>query len=418
ALKESRTNYSPSPGIPEALEAIRHEAGRLRTETEVRPDRHFLCSREEFADHAAGRKQLRMEFFYREMRKKTGILMKTGKPSGGKWNYDADNRKNFGSSGPGKVPRPIAFSQDSITREVLRLVSSRFAGHPGSLDHFDWPVTPGQARRAAEDFLQNRLTGFGPFQDAMWTDMPFGYHSRLSPALNLKLLSPQEVIMGAEKACECRRAPIGSVEAFVRQVLGWREYVRGVYWLHMPGLAERNELKAAVPLPPFYWSGETDMHCLHQVVKQTLAYGYAHHIQRLMVTGLFALMLGVLPREVHEWYLAVYVDAVEWVELPNTLCMSQFADGGILASKPYVATGKYVQRMSNYCKGCRYEPGETTGEQACPFTTLYWDFLVRHKTRLDKIPRMGLQLRNLERLSTDRRKQIRRQADDLRKTLS
>ena len=404
-----------NPGEYRVGEAIRREARRLRTKIEVRPDRHFLCSRQAFADHAAGRKQLRMEFFYREMRKRTGILMKAGKPAGGQWNFDADNRESFGKSGPGKIPKPTAFSPDPVTREVLRLVSSRFPKHPGSLENFDWPVTPAQAGQALEDFVKKRLGSFGPFQDAMWTNTPFGYHSRLSPALNLKLLNPGEVLRQAEKAYEAGKAPVGSVEGFARQVLGWREYVRGIYWLHMPRLEQMNELEASLPLPAFYWSGETDMHCLHQAIMQTLDYGYAHHIQRLMVTGLFALMLGVIPRRVHEWYLAIYVDAVEWVELPNTLCMSQFADGGILASKPYVATGKYIQRMSNYCEGCRYEPGEATGEQACPFTTLYWDFLIRHKTRLDKIPRMGLQLRNLGRLAKDRRRAIRKRADDLRK---
>ncbi len=407
-----------NPGEYRVGEAIRREAGQRGTGIEVRPDRHFLCSRQAFADHAATRRQLRMEFFYREMRKKTGILMKASKPAGGKWNYDAENRESFGPSGPGKVPKPTPFPPDPVTREVLQLVSSRFAGHPGSLDHFDWPVTPAQAKRALGDFLQNRLARFGPFQDAMWTGMPFGYHSRLSPALNLKLLSPGSVLRLAEKAFEERMAPIGSVEGFVRQVLGWREYVRGIYWLHMPGLAKKNELEASAPLPALYWSGETDMNCLRKVVMQILAYGYAHHIQRLMVTGLFALMLGVIPREVHEWYLAVHVDAVEWVELPNTLGMSQFADGGILASKPYVATGKYIRRMSNYCDGCRYQPGEITGEKACPFTTLYWDFLIRHETRLERIPRMRMQLKNLGRLSKDRRKRIRGRADELRKALS
>jgi deoxyribodipyrimidine photolyase-related protein len=407
-----------NPGEHRVGEAIRGEAKRLGVEMEVRPDRHFLCSRREFRDHAAGRKQLRMEFFYREMRKKTGILMKGGKPAGGKWNYDADNRESFGPSGPGKVPKPMAFSPDPVTQEVLKLVSSRFSEHPGSLANFDWPVTAAQAGRALDDFLKKRLAEFGPYQDAMWTGMPYGYHSRLSPALNLKLLDPQRVLTGAERACKDGAAPIGSVEGFVRQVLGWREFVRGVYWLHMPGLAEKNVLKAAQPLPAFYWSGDTDMHCLHQVVTQTLAYGHSHHIQRLMVTGLFALTLGVAPREVHEWYLAVYVDAVEWVELPNTLCMSQFADGGILASKPYVATGKYIQRMSNFCDECRYRPAEPLGDGACPFTTLYWDFLLRHEAFLEGIPRMGLQLRNIARLSKDRRKGIRKQADALRKELS
>jgi deoxyribodipyrimidine photolyase-related protein len=407
-----------NPGEYRIGEAIRREARRLGTEIEVRPDRHFLCSRQAFADHAALRKQLRMEFFYREMRKSTGFLMKADKPAGGKWNYDADNRQSFGPSGPGKIRKPIGFAPGPLTREVLQLVSRRFPEHPGSLDRFDWPVTPAQASRALDDFIENRLDGFGPYQDAMWTGMPFGYHSRLSPALNLKLLSPMRALKQAEKAYKEGIAPIGSVEGFVRQVLGWREYVRGIYWLRMPGLGEMNVLEASSPLPAFYWSGETDMHCLHQVITQTLSHGYAHHIQRLMVTGLFALMLSVIPRSVHEWYLAIYVDAVEWVELPNTLCMSQFADGGILASKPYVATGKYIQRMSNYCDGCRYKPAESLGENACPFTTLYWAFLIRHEDRLAKIPRMGLQLRNLGRLPRDRRKRLRRRADDLRKALS
>ncbi len=406
-----------NPGEHRVAEELRQEARQRKTELEVRPDRHFLSSRRAFADHAAGRKQLRMEFFYRELRKKTGVLMRGKQPAGGRWNYDADNRESFGASGPAETPEPIGFPPDPVTRDVLRLVSTRFADHPGSLEHFDWPVTPAQARQALEDFLEHRLPLFGPFQDAMWTGMPFGYHSLLSPALNLKYLSPREAVTGAEKAYENGRASIGSVEGYVRQILGWREYVRGVYWLHMPGLKKRNELEAAEPLPAFYWTGETDMHCLRQAVTQTLEYGYAHHIQRLMVTGLFALLLGVTPEEVHGWYLAVYVDAVEWVELPNTLCMSQFADGGILASKPYVATGKYIQRMSNYCNDCRYDPGESTGEHACPFTSLYWDFLLRHEARLDRIPRMGLQLRNLGRLPADRRKRIRKRADELRKGL-
>lgn len=417
ALKPERL-IMVNPGEYRIGEAIRQEALRHRTEIEVRPDRHFLCSRQAFADHAAARKQLRMEFFYRAMRKSTGLLMEANKPVGGKWNYDADNRQNFGPSGPGKIPKPIGFAPGPVTREVLQLVSKRFPEHPGSLDRFDWPVTPAQASRALDDFIENRLGGFGPYQDAMWTGMPFGYHSRLSPALNLKLLSPVRALTRAERAYKEGIAPIGSVEGFVRQVLGWREYVRGIYWLHMPDLADKNVLEASAPLPPFYWSGETDMHCLHQVITQTLSHGYAHHIQRLMVTGLFALMLGVIPRAIHEWYLAVYVDAVEWVELPNTLCMSQFGDGGILASKPYVATGNYIHRMSNYCDGCRYKPGEPLGQRACPFTTLYWDFLIRHEDRLARIPRMGLQLRNLGRIAADRRKRLRRRADDLRKTLS
>ena len=252
----------------------------------------------------------------------------------------------------------------------------------------------------------------------MWTDEPYLYHSRISAALNLKLLSPLEVIEEALVAYRAGHAPLNAVEGFVRQILGWREYVRGIYWLYMPEYLDRNAMNASQPLPDFYWTGETDMHCLSQAIGQTLEYGYAHHIQRLMVTGLFALLLGVDPKQVHEWYLAVYVDAVEWVELPNSLGMSQFADGGVMASKPYVATGKYIQRMSNYCGSCRFDPGKATGPDACPFTTLYWDYLVRHKKQLAGNNRMSMQLKNLDRKETDELKAIQQQAKTIRKALS
>jgi deoxyribodipyrimidine photolyase-related protein len=263
-------------------------------------------------------------------------------------------------------------------------------------------------------FITARLPMFGPYEDAMWTDQPFLYHSCLSAGLNLKLLDPRRAIAAAESAYRDGKAPLNSVEGFVRQILGWREYVRGVYWRFMPDYGERNALNAELPLPGFYWTGETDMHCLRQCIGQTLEYAYAHHIQRLMVTGLFALLLGVDPAEVHRWYLAVYVDAVEWVELPNTLGMSQFADGGILGTKPYAATGKYIQRMSNYCDDCPFEPAERTRERACPFTTLYWEFLLRHQKLLARNRRMALQVRNLGRLPKEERRRIRKRADAVR----
>lgn len=397
------------------LEAAARE---LDLPLEVRADRHFLCTTDEFRAHANGRKQLRMEFFYREMRKRTGILMENGKPAGGEWNYDADNRASFGRDGPGiLVPSPLAFPPDDITREVLALVEARFADHPGSLAHFDWPLTPAQARAALADFVEHRLPDFGRYQDAMWTNEPYLYHSRLSAAMNLKLLDPREVLRAVEGAHRAGRVPLAAAEGFVRQILGWREYVRGVYWLHMPGYLERNELGATEPLPRFYWTADTDMNCLRHALRQTLEYGYAHHIQRLMVTGLFALLLGVDPKRVHEWYLAVYVDAVEWVELPNTLGMSQFADGGAMASKPYCASGKYVQRMSNYCTGCRYDPAESTGDRACPLTTLYWDFLLKHRARLLANPRAALQAKNAARLGAKEQTAIRAAADRFRKSL-
>jgi len=406
------------------------QAGDYRVETEilaaasheecpvtVLEDSHFLCPLPWFREYAQHRKQLRLEFFYRDMRRMHGILMEGSEPVGGKWNFDSSNRGAFAKSGPPpEMPNPVSFlpDDDPITREARDLVISRFAGHPGKLDTFDFPVTAAQAERALADFIDHRLPDFGRYQDAMWSREPYLYHSRLSAALNLKLLSPRMVIRAAESAYHSGRAPIEAVEGFVRQILGWREYVRGIYWTFMPDYAHQNWLDANVPLPAFYWTAETDYRCLRETIQQTMEYGYAHHIQRLMVTGLYSLLLGVSPSEIHEWYLAVYVDAVEWVELPNVIGMSQFADGGRMASKPYAATGKYIQRMSNYCTGCKYEPGEAIGPKACPFTTLYWDFLMRNEQKLSLVPRMELQLKNIARLSPERQELIRRQAALLR----
>jgi deoxyribodipyrimidine photolyase-related protein len=398
------------PGDYRVCESLRAVCPTL----EILPDSHFLCSGEEFRAHAMGRKQLRLEYFYRQMRARHGILMDAGAPCGGKWNFDASNRSAFGKEGPGLVPPPVSFPPDSLTRQVLKEVCELFPGHPGELRHFDWPVTPSEAARALDDFLDQRLAMFGAYQDAMWTEEPYLYHARLSAALNLKLIDPLTVIRAAEQRYRLGQAPLEAVEGFIRQILGWREYVRGIYWLFMPEYAQRNELDAHLPLPRFYWTGETEMRCLRETIVQTLNFGYAHHIQRLMVTGLFALLLGVDPQEVHQWYLAVYVDAVEWVELPNTLGMSQFADGGVMASKPYAASGKYIDRMSNYCSGCRYDPAQSTGEKACPFTTLYWDFLIRHEPRLRANPRMGMQVRNLESRDAGKKQAIQAQAAKLR----
>ncbi len=377
-------------------------------------DNHFLCSRADFASHAKGRKQLRLEYFYRPMRERYGILMNQAGPEGGSWNFDTDNRGSFGKAGPGLLPEPLRFSPDAVTREVLDLVAREFGSHPGSIEAFDWPVTPDQASEAVDDFITHRLPWFGTYQDAMWLGQPWLYHSRISTSLNLKLISPLTVCQRAEAAYRAGQAPLAAVEGFIRQILGWREYVRGIYWLHMPGYLDLNALGAEQPLPAFYWTGDTEMACLRDAIGQTLRLGYAHHIQRLMVTGLFALLLGVRPREVHAWYLAVYVDAVEWVELPNTLGMSQYADGGIMASKPYAATGKYIQRMGNHCQNCRYKPAESTGPTACPFTTLYWDFLDRHEKSLVRNPRMSLQVKNLTRMTEGQRLEIRQQAGRLR----
>ncbi|MGD8956392.1 MAG: cryptochrome/photolyase family protein [Chromatiaceae bacterium] len=402
-------------GVQAEIDAV---CARADLSVDRLPDSHFLSTRDDFAEWRRGRKVLVMEHFYRHMRQRHDILMEERKPAGGRWNFDQQNRKPFGKHGPGEIPTHPGFPPDDITREALADVETQFPDNPGSLDDFAWPVSREQALTLLQDFIDRRLPAFGPFQDAMWDSEPWLYHSTLSAALNLKLLNPREVIDAAVDAYHTGHAPLSSVEGFVRQILGWREYVRGVYWLEMPDYLERNSLGADQPLPDFYWSGDTDMACLRQVIGQTLAHGYAHHIQRLMVTGLFALLLGVRPREIHEWYLAVYVDAVEWVEAPNTLGMSQHADGGLLGSKPYAASGRYIQRMSNYCSGCRFRPDQASGDSACPFTTLYWDFLMRHEARFAKHPRAAMQWRNLARLDDARRREIRQQAESLRAYLT
>jgi deoxyribodipyrimidine photolyase-related protein len=398
--------------LREDLRGVIAAAGLLHDE---RADRHFLCTHAEFARHAEGRRQLRMEFFYREMRRRHAVLLTAeGEPEGGDWNFDSENRKSFGRTGPAGLVPPRRFAPDEITARVLDDVRRVFGSHPGALEDFDWPVTPRDAQAALDDFIEHRLPRFGDHQDAMWRGEPWLFHARLAAAMNLKLLDPRRVIAAAEQAYRDGSAPLAAVEGFIRQILGWREYVRGVYWLHMPDYLDRNTLAAHEPLPAFYWTADTELQCLRESLGQTLRFGYAHHIQRLMVTGLFALLVGVEPKQVHEWYLAVYVDAVEWVELPNTLGMSQFADDGVMASKPYVASGKYIERMSNYCQGCRYDPALATGPDACPFTTLYWDFLLRHENDLSRNQRMGMQLRNLARLDVKRRGEIAAQAQAFR----
>ena len=396
-----------APGDWRVLQSIRSVAQQCRLPLDVREDRHFFCTVREFATHSKSRKSLRLEYFYREMRERHNVLMHEGKPIGGQWNFDADNRESFGKAGPGELAPALRFEPDAITLEVIDLVNTSFADHPGSLDHFGWPVTRKQALQALAAFIETRLPNFGRYQDALWPGEPWLYHSLLAAALNLKLLNPREVVQAAEGAYREGHAPLASVEGFVRQIIGWREYVRGIYWTRMPTYLDFNALDAQEDLPDWYWTGRTDMACLRDAIGQTLAHGYAHHIQRLMVTGLYALMLGVHPKQVHGWYLAVYVDAVEWVELPNTLGMSQYADGGLMGSKPYIATGKYIERMGGkLCASCGYDPALREGERACPFTTLYWDFLMRHEARLVKNPRMSLQVKNIARLSDVQKRAI------------
>jgi len=402
-----------APGDWRVLQAIQAVAAAHGLPLDVREDRHFFTTVREFAAHARARKSLRMEFFYREQRRRHGVLMQAdaagqpgSEPLGGQWNFDADNREAFGAAGPGAVPPPSAFEPDALTREVIALVGARFAAHPGRLDGFAWPVTRAQALQALRAFIHERLPLFGRYQDAMWPGNPWLYHAHLSAALNLKPLNPREVVAAAQAAHHEGHAPLAAAEGFIRQILGWREYVRGVYWTRMPQYLERNALEAHEDLPAWYWTGATDMACLRDALAQTLEHGYANHIQRLMVIGLFALMFGVHPKQVHAWYLAVYVDAVEWVELPNTLGMSQYADGGVMGSKPYIATGKYIQRMSPHCQSCRYDPGERSGDRACPYTTLYWDFLMRHEATLAANPRMALQVKNVARLSDSQKQAV------------
>ena len=402
------------PGEYEIEQALKKICIAWNIELEILEDTHFLISHDDFGRWDKTRKTWVLEYFYRMARQKTGYLMNGSRPTGDQWNFDRDNRRHFGKKGPGLLPQPISFKSDAITKNTINLVEENFRDHTGNLETFDWPVTHKQAQQALSDFIEHRLPVFGTYQDAMWTRQPWLYHSRLAAALNLKLLDPRTVLEAAITAYEEGHAPLNAVEGFVRQILGWREYIRHIYKATMPGLLGENALEANEPLPAFYWSGKTEMVCLEDALHQTLQFGYAHHIQRLMVTGLFGLLLGVNPRAMHEWYLAVYVDAVEWVEAPNTLGMSQYADGGRLASKPYVASGKYIQRMSNYCTTCPYSPERRTGPEACPFTTLYWDFLARHKDKFSRHPRTALQWKNLQRLSETELDLIRKQAAELR----
>ena len=409
-LKKPQHLIMVMPGESRVLTSLQSVAAKHQLNLEIRDDSHFLCTPEEFNKHIAGRKQIRLEFFYREMRQKTGVLMDGKNPMGDKWNFDTENRGSFGKQGPTNLPQPSQFVPDSITHDVMQLVNQKFAHHPGSISTFSWPVTREHALVALDEFILHRLPFFGQYQDALWEGEVWLYHSHLSCALNTKLLHPKEVIDKAQDAYLQGHAPIEAVEGFIRQILGWREYVRGIYWTYMPEYIDRNAMHASAKLPAFYWTGKTDMACLRDAIGLTLQHGYAHHIQRLMVTGLYALLLGVTPKEVHAWYLGVYVDAVEWVEVPNTIGMSQYADGGLMASKPYIASGKYIDRMSNHCKGCKFNPAESTGDNACPFTTLYWDYLNKHSDTLAKNPRMLMQLKNLHRLTAEKKEEITLQA--------
>ena len=382
---------------------------------EVVPDDRFYVSRPDFATWADGRETLVMEDFYRRQRVRAGVLMDGGRPVGGRWNYDRDNRKRAPRGA--NFPAPPRFPPDPTTRAAIALVADRFADHFGDLEPFQIAVTREEAVVALDHFIDVALPLFGDYQDAMVDGQDHLYHSYLSPYLNAGLLAPREVVAAAVEAHARGEAPLNAVEGFVRQILGWREYVRGLYWLDMPAYAEVNALGATRPLPHFYWTGETDMRCLSQAVDVTRREAYAHHIQRLMLLGNFAMLAGVEPKRISDWFLVVYADAYEWVELPNVIGMSQFADGGRLGTKPYAAGGNYIDRMSDHCPRCRYDPKQRTGPDACPFNPLYWTFLERHRGRLSDNHRVRYAYLTWDRFGEEQQEAIRADAarilDDL-----
>ena len=401
----SQVSNTPAPALKSSFSSV-----------EWREDKHFLCTLPQFRKWAGTSSSLRMEFFYRLMRKQYRVLVegeKHDKPVGGLWNFDANNRKSFGKTGPKNVPQPVQYPPDDITQGVMALVNQHFANHPGDLSGFNWPVNRAQALVALDSFIDTRLPDFGPHEDAMWTNLEFGWHSLLSSSLNLKLINPLEVVHAAVAAYEKHGLDLASVEGFIRQILGWREFMRGVYFLDMPELKTANHYGHTNALPAWYWTGDTHMNCMKQCIGQTLKNGYSHHIQRLMITGMFGVTAQINPQALCDWYLAVYVDAVEWVELPNTAGMALFANGGRFTSKPYVASGAYVKRMSNYCSGCKYEPEARTGPKACPMTTLYWYFLDQHEATFGSNPRTALMVKNLQRMTPELRAEVRIRAQEM-----
>ena len=373
-------------------------------------DTRFIASHAEFETWAEGRKELRMEWFYRDMRRKTGLLMEGDKPVGEKWNFDHDNRK----SAPKAINHsgPMSFTPDDTVQEVLDLVEAKFDSNFGDLHPFWFATDAEQAQRSLTHWITYALPHFGDYQDAMMNEEKFLYHSVISFYINAGLLDPLDVCRQVEQAYKDNHAPLNAVEGFIRQIIGWREYMRGIYFLEGPDYTKRNVLDHTRKLPAFYWGAKTKMNCVSKAVVQTKTDAYAHHIQRLMVTGNFALLAGIDPYEIHEWYLAVYADAYEWVEAPNVIGMSQFADGGIVGSKPYISSGNYIAKMSDHCKTCAYKVKDKTGPDACPFNLLYWDFLIRHRERFSNNARMGNMYRTWDRMDDDRKDTVLTQAQD------
>ena len=399
------------PGEYRLLKSMQQWEQVLGVSVEIRPDDRFISTPEQFSKWADGRKQWRMEYFYRDMRRQTGLLMEGDQPIGGKWNFDHDNRKSM----PADVqpPKPYTVEPDETTQAVMKLVENTFPDHMGKATDFSYAVTRLQALEVAKQFIDQRLPNFGDYQDAMREGDVWLFHSHLSFYLNSGLLLPLEVMQMAEQAYFDNAAPLNAVEGFIRQILGWREYVRGFYWHCMPTLQHDNYFEHTRALPEFYWTAHTNMNCMRQCISDTKQHAYAHHIQRLMVIGNFSLLAGLDPVAVNEWYLLVYADAYEWVEMPNVSGMILFADGGKLASKPYVASGQYINRMSDYCKNCGYSVSKKTGPKACPFNYLYWDFLIKHQDKLAKNPRMALIYKSLGRMSEDNIAAMQEQAQAL-----
>ena len=392
------------PGEYRVLQEIKKWEKVLKIPVSIVDDDRFFCTIDEFKKWTEGRKELRMESFYQMMRKKYQILIdNNGKPKGGKWNYDIKNRKSLPKNHP-DIPKPLQHKPDDITKQVIAEVKEKFPKHFGDLEPFWFAVTHEQAKKSLNDFIKNRLGMFGPYEDAMAQEESFLYHSVLSMYLNIGLLEPKQII---NKVLEKDGIKVESVEGFVRQVLGWREYIRGIYWYTMPKYSKTNYFDAKNKLPKFYWTGNTKMNCMKNCIEQTIKESYAHHIQRLMITGNFALISGIKPEEVCKWYLSVYADAYEWVELPNTHGMTLYADGGVLGSKPYAASGNYINKMSDYCKDCKYDVKQKEGDDACPFNYLYWNFFLKNQKKLEKNPRLWTVFSNLKKMSQEKKSQIR-----------
>lgn len=360
---------------------------------------HFLTSPEQFQKVFKGYKRYVMEIFYREVRRATGFLMQDNEPIGDRWNFDSENRKKLPTSVT--PPAPIEFPRD--ISDLVEMLRQAKIPSIGTVDakRFTWAVTRDEALKTLDYFCEKLLPLFGSYEDAMHTEHRTLFHSKLSFALNAKLISPKEVIEAAIASWKRSKGAISieQIEGFVRQIAGWREFMRGVYWTHMPEYKTLNFLDARRPLPGYFWDGNTKMKCVRQAVTQSLEDAYAHHIQRLMVTGNFTILAGIHPDEVDAWYLGIYADALDWVQLPNTRGMSQFADGGIVGTKPYTSSAAYINKMSNYCSGCFYNFKEKFGERGCPFNVLYWDFLIRNREKLEKNPRIGMGYRLLDKMS-------------------